>query len=214
MPVTTAPAHKFVAVTGKNRGLALLTPGFFEYELQLSGDLLLTLLRATGQLSRSDLPTRPGHAGWPMPTPEAQCLGPERLQFALAPVSEADVARGASLPELWEDVFVPLQAIWLRRASPLTPPRTDIRLEGEGLVVSAIKPAEQGDSLNFRCFNATDQPAAGVWRVSTPVTAARRARADEHTLHEIRLGDGGLTIPFHAAPREIVTIVVTLARPK
>jgi alpha-mannosidase len=116
--------------------------------------------------------------------------------------------------ELWEDVFVPLQATWLRRASPLTPPGTDIRMEGEGLVFSAVKPAEQGSALVFRCYNATDQPAAGIWRLSTPITDAHRARADEHALHEIRLGDGGLSIPFHAAPHELVTIVVTPAGSK
>ncbi len=32
-PVATAPAHRFVACSSRNRGLALLTPGFFEYEL-------------------------------------------------------------------------------------------------------------------------------------------------------------------------------------
>ena len=64
-PVRTAPAHGFVAVAGGPRGLALLAPGFFEYEWTPGGDLLATLLRSVGELSRGDLPTRPGHAGWP-----------------------------------------------------------------------------------------------------------------------------------------------------
>src|SRR5438132_1287421 len=74
-PVATAPAQRFVAVADGRRGLALLTPGFFEYEWTRRGDLVLTLLRAVGELSRGDLPTRPGHAGWPTATPPAQCLG-------------------------------------------------------------------------------------------------------------------------------------------
>src|SRR5204862_4017601 len=64
-PVTTAPAQRFVAVADGRRGLALLAPGFFEYEWTRRGDLVLTLPRCVGELSRGDLPTRPGHAGWP-----------------------------------------------------------------------------------------------------------------------------------------------------
>jgi mannosylglycerate hydrolase len=212
-PVATAPAHRFVACSASNRGLALLTPGFFEYELQPDGDLLMTLLRSVGQLSRGDLPTRPGHAGWPTPTPEAQCLGRDRVQLALAPVTQDQVEQGISLPQLWEDAFLPVRAQWLRQASPLSPPPIEIRLEGEGLVFSTIKPAEQGAGLVLRCFNARPQPAAGIWHMSAPLSAAQRSRADEHPLHEIRLGEGSRSVPFHAAAHEIVTIVVTLAQP-
>src|SRR5207244_1035300 len=73
-PVRTAPAHRFVAAASGPRGIALLAPGFFEYEWTPGGDLVYTLLRSVGELSRADLPTRPGHAGWPTATPLAQCL--------------------------------------------------------------------------------------------------------------------------------------------
>jgi alpha-mannosidase len=210
-PVATAPAHRYVARAVKSRGLAILAPGFFEYELDRHGDLLVTILRAVGQLSREDLPTRPGHAGWPVPTPLAQCQGPERLQLALAPVTRAQVARGSTLAELWEDLFLPVQAVWLRQASPLSLEPIDIRLEGEGLVFSAVKPAEQGNHLVLRCYNATSQPVSGAWHFRREVSAAHRARADEHPLHEIRLGEGGRVVPFHAAPHEIVSVMVALA---
>src|SRR5581483_318828 len=47
-PARTAPAHRFVAATAGARGLALLAPGFFEYEWAATGDLWMTLLRAIG----------------------------------------------------------------------------------------------------------------------------------------------------------------------
>jgi alpha-mannosidase len=211
-PVSTAPAHRFVAHGGKSRGLAVLAPGFFEYELDGGGDLLITLLRSVGQLSRSDLPTRPGHAGWPVATPLAQCQGIERLQLAVAPVSGARLDE-AVLAEMWEDAFLPIQPVWLRQASPLTIPSLDVRLEGKGLVFSSVKPAERGRQLVLRCYNATSEPAAGVWHLSQMVSAAWRGRADEHVLHEIRMSEGGHGIPFHAAPREIVTVMVSLNGP-
>src|SRR6185503_5604867 len=116
----TAPAHRYVARALKSRGLALLAPGFFGYELDPRGDLLVTLLRAVGQLSRGDLPSRPGHAGWPVETPGAQCEGMERIQVAIAPVTQSQLAKGSAVPELWEDVFLPVQGVWLRQASPLS----------------------------------------------------------------------------------------------
>ena len=212
-PVATAPAHRYVARAEGNRGLAVFAPGFFEYELDNSGDLLLTVLRSVGQLSISDLPTRPGHAGWPTATPLAQCHGRDRLQLAIAPITQPELEGGTAMAELWEDLFLPVRAVWMRQASPLSPAAIDIRLEGYGLVFSALKPAEQADAMVLRCYNATGRPTAGLWHFNQPVSSARRARADELGLHEIRLGDGGRIVPFHAAAHELVTIMVSLARP-
>jgi mannosylglycerate hydrolase len=211
-PVTTAPAHRYVATAQEGRGLAVLAPGFFEYELDRRGDLVVTLLRAIGELSRDDLPTRPGHAGWPVATPDAQCPGRERLQLAIAPVTRAALDGGTALQELWEDAFLPVQAIWLRQATPLVLDPIDVTLEGEGLVFSGLKPAEHGQGMVLRCYNATGRPTGGAWRFGGAVTSAYRARADECQLHEIRLGEAGRLVPFHAAPYEIVTIMVTLGR--
>jgi alpha-mannosidase len=212
-PVATAPAHRFVARAAGARGMAVFAPGFFEYELDRKGDLIVTLLRAVGDLSRNDLPTRPGHAGWPVATPLAQGHGAERLQLAIAPVTAAELAGGTVLPELWEDLFLPVQGIWLRQATPLAPEPIDLRLEGYGLVFSGMKPAEQGEGMVLRCYNATARPTAGLWHFGRPVASAQRARADERSLHDIRLGEGGRIVPFHAAAHEIVTIMVSLARP-
>jgi alpha-mannosidase len=197
----------------KSRGLAFFAPGFFEYELDRRGDLLVTILRAVGQLSRGDLPTRPGHAGWPVATPLAQCHGLDRLQLAIAPVTQSQVTRGSPLAELWEDLFLPVCGLWLRQASPLSLEPIEVRLEGEGLVFSALKPAERGEGLVLRCYNATGKPAVGAWHFGRAVSGAHRAQADERPLHEIRLGEGGRVVPFHAAPHEIVTIMVALTRP-
>jgi alpha-mannosidase len=197
----------------KSRGLALLAPGFFEYEVDRKGDMLVTLLRAVGQLSRGDLPTRPGHAGWPVATPLAQCQGTEPLQLAFAPVTQSQVANGSALAELWEDLFLPIQGIWLRQASPLSLEPIDIRLEGQGLVFSALKPADRGEAMVLRCYNATSRPVSGTWHFGRTVSGAHRARADERALHEIRLGEGGRVVPFHAAPHEIVTVMVAFAGP-
>ncbi len=212
-PVTTAPAQRFVAVADGERGLAVLAPGFFEYELGSDGDLRVTLLRAVGQLSRDDLPTRPGHAGWPTPTPEAQCLGTDELQLAIVPVQAADLWMGSSLPELWEDVFLPPRALWLRQASPLSIPPGHVRLEGRGLVFSAAKPPEAGDGLVLRCWNARAEPVSGVWRLGRPATRAVRLRADERDDAgvELPLADGGHAVPVALEGSGVSTVRLEFA---
>jgi 2-O-(6-phospho-alpha-D-mannosyl)-D-glycerate hydrolase len=208
-PVRTGPAQRFVAAARGRRGLALLAPGFFEYEWTPDGDLVFTLLRAVGELSRGDLPTRLGHAGWPMPTPLAQCPGPCRVELALAPISQAEVEQGDVLPALWEDVFLPVRGFWLRDAVALAPAPVEIALEGSGLVVSAVKPAQAGSPVVLRCYNATDRNVAGAWRVGDGVKSAHRVRADERESQALVLEGRGGRVRFVAAPHEIVTILVT-----
>lgn len=207
-PVATVPAHRAAAAASRDRGLALLVPGFVEVEWTAGGDLLVTALRAVGQLSRGDLPTRPGHAGWPTPTPLAQCLGPDRIDFALAPISELDLEHPGSLLALWEDAFVPIAAWWLRDAMPPLASSESVSLEGEGLVVSAIKPAADGPGLVLRCYNAANHAATGCWRLGMPRTAAVRMRADERNARPAPLIEGGRVLPFDAAPRAWVTHLV------
>ena len=213
-PVATAPAQRFVAVADGPRGLALLAPGFFEYELAPNGELRVTLLRAVGQLSRADLPTRPGHAGWPAATPEAQCLGPDRLQLAVVPLDAADLRAGSALPELWEDVFLPPRAVWLRQATALAPPAWDLQLEGRGLVFSSVKPPEEGNGLVLRCWNARAEPVSGAWRFGRPVGRAVRLRADERdeSAAELGLAEGGHTVPLAVGSYGLSTVRVKLTR--
>jgi mannosylglycerate hydrolase len=208
-PVRTAPAHRFVAAARGGRGLAVLAPAFFEYEWTTKGDVLVTLLRAIGDLSRGDLPTRPGHAGWPTAIPAAQCIGPTRIDLALAPVTAADLERGDVVPQHWEDAFLPLHGLWLRDAAILTPAPVSIALEGTGLVFSAIKPAQVGSPAVLRCYNATGRKAAGAWRFANGVKTAHRVRADEREAVALVLEQRGNVVRFVAEPHEIVSILVT-----
>ena len=66
------------------RGATIYSDGLGEYEIARStARVALTLLRSVGELSRNDLPERPGHAGWPAKTPEAQEQGAFAAGFAL-----------------------------------------------------------------------------------------------------------------------------------
>jgi mannosylglycerate hydrolase len=211
-PVATAPAHRFVAHASPARGLALFAPGFFEYELTPAGELLVTLLRAIGQLSRADLSTRPGHAGWPAATPEAQEHGVHRWQLAVWPVRSSDISDGTALPRMWEDLFLPPRAIWLRQSTELRPAFLDCALDGEGIVFSALKPAEDGEGVVLRCYNAGGSPTTGACRAPFDLASAARTRADERDAVPLPVEDRR-TVRFTAGGHELVTLLLTPALP-
>lgn len=208
-PARTAPAHRFVAVARGGRGLALFAPGFFEYELTPGGDVLVTALRAVGELSKGNLATRPGHAAWATPIPEAQEPGRHLIALALAPCGETALARGDDLPRAWEDAFLPVRGVWLRDARRLDPAPVDVVLEGTGLVLSAVKPAQAGSPMVLRCYNATDRRVAGAWRFGDGVKTAHRVRGDEREAVALVIENRGKTVRFTAEPHDLVTILVT-----
>jgi hypothetical protein len=60
------------------------------------------------------LPERPGRAGWPLPTPAAQEPGRHTIELALLPAESAAALEPDRLIEDWEDVFLPVQAVFVR----------------------------------------------------------------------------------------------------
>ena len=203
--MATAPAHRFVVTDGPEGGVAIFAPGFFEYEAE-PDSVRLTLLRAVGQLSRDDLPTRPGHAGWPTAVPEAQCLGPERLQLGVT-LASPDPSP-AALARAWEDLFLPPRALWIRQSLGLEPSRGGIQLHGDGLVFSALKPSSDGRGVVMRCYNPGDQPARGEIAFDAPVRAAIRVSADERECGPALLAPDRRTVPVSLTPGEILSLEI------
>ncbi len=216
-PVRTAPGQRFAAAGDARGGLAVLGTGFFELEWTAEREILVTLMRSIGELSQARLSERPGHAGWPEPTPLAQEPGPHRIELAVAPLLPADLEDTTRLERLWEDAFVPIQAVFLRQFAAAEPAPSPARapggivLEGEGLVFSAVKVAEAGPGLVLRCWNARDRPTRGRWRFAAPVARAVLVRGDEREIEPLPPSAGGRGLEFSAGPHAIVTVLVETA---
>ncbi len=86
-PSPTWPA-RHVVLAG---GLAAFHEGVFEYEVA-GAELLITLVRCVGTISRERLATRPWPAGPGVATPEAQMIGTTAFSIGVA------ASRGAGLP--------------------------------------------------------------------------------------------------------------------
>jgi alpha-mannosidase len=186
----TAPLHRYVSLFNESAGCTLISDGLAEYESCDDGSLLVTLVRGVGELSRNDLPERPGHAGWPTPTPKAQCLGPFAAGFA-------EMLHGPRVPstidaiEVAADEFLlPLSGATLRSALGLPAPVQGAELHGTGLAFSALKESEDGQWLVLRCVNLRDQDVDGSWRLPFDVSGARLARLDETMISDLATSGG------------------------
>jgi alpha-mannosidase len=158
-------------------------------------------------MSRSDIPERRGHAGWPTPTPEARTFGAVHGRLAVMLHGPAKIDSRELLEAAAEAFLAPPIAL-MRRALLAAPP--EVRgpaLSGEGLVFSAMKPAESGRGTILRCYNGRDKAASGAWHVAWRVTSATLCRLDEGPLKKLRVERGG-TIRFDAPPRGVVTVLL------
>ncbi len=148
----TFPARGFVDAWGylESRpsslaGLAVIAGPVFEYEV-VGRELAVTLLRATGMLSRPDHGLRPAGAGPSIPTHASQCLGPHTWRMAVMPHmgswAEAGVHEAA-------ERFVFQMATDETR--PLTAAATGERLgvAARNCFVSALIPDEAGPVLRI-----------------------------------------------------------------
>lgn len=204
--VRTAPLHRFVSRYEDRHGATIFSDGLAEYESFDDGAIAVTLLRAVGELSRHDLPERPGHAGWPAHTPAAQSLGRFAARLAIAMHGPDGPAVRDRIERLADDILLPITGETLR--SNLDAPRQvgGLELIGECLAFSAAAPARRDGWIVLRCVNRSDEMVQGIWRLGRPVSEAVAARLDESPLAPLPVGDG--EVRFTAAPREIVTVLV------
>ena len=173
-------------------GLTVAAPGLPEAEVTPDGVIAITLLRAVGWLAKDSLRTRPQAAGPPVPTPEAQCAGALEVSLALLPHDDVRAVKDAELG---------LHAVTAAPDPPLAPDTSLLALEPRELLLSALKPAEDGPGTILRVLNPTDAPLDAELRLGIAVSSAEAVRLDETPADEApSLAEGVLrfAVPPHA----------------
>jgi alpha-mannosidase len=150
-----------------------------EAEVTPEGAVAVTLLRSVGWLSHTELRQRPILAGPALVTPDAQCATGITAEISLRIVDDQDprgvggVAACAVADELGLKA-VPAGPI------PLVPEDTPLlNLEPAWLLLSALKPAEDGRGLIIRVLNPADDVARAVVTVGFDPAGADSVRLDE-----------------------------------
>jgi len=213
LPVNAAPLQSFVDAGDATRGMTVLSEGLMEYEvLPAASDTAtigLTVLRSVGWLSREDLATRRGNAGPSLPTPGAQCLGVHEFRFAFVP--RAEPPSEAELCDLGRRFLAPPSAVVGTNGpaggSPLGRRHSFLTLDCEpeaAVALSALKKADDRNSVILRLFNPGDRPVEARVITARPLTAAFRTNLREQRQQPAEVKDGRVTLAL--GPRKIATL--------
>jgi mannosylglycerate hydrolase len=202
----TLPMQCFVDCCDGASGLAVLNNCFTEYEA-IDGEkttLAVTLFRAVKNIictewrSAGSFPQQPG----------GQCLRPMEFAYAIYPHEgdwqAADLfARAAEF-----NVQPSATQTWRHELGSLpSTGKSLLRLEGKGLVLSAVKRAADRDTWIIRVFNPTGRSINGRLRLASGIKAAWLATLNEDRGEPLEVS-GGNSLKFKAAGGKIVTIEV------
>ena len=202
-PIPTYPASGFVDAGGA----AVLLTRTVEYELLEDGDLVLTLIRAVGRLSRNVHPYRDEPAGPQLDTPAAQCLGPADVSLAVFPHAGS-----------WLDAGLVAAAERYRHPVVHRPGSGDVdvrpsqveglSVQGPGVAMTALR--RRGDWLELRLVAESSRATTAlVGTAGAPVTAARSCDLLGREGEPLPVEDGVLRLPLR--PWQIVTVQLRTA---
>lgn len=205
----SAPVQSFGAVGRGTDRTAIVAPGLPEMRA-LAGpetatgadqEIVVTLLRSVGWLSRFDLRSRTTGAGPMFETPEAQCQGPQSFDLALA-VGEP-IATDTGLTRLAAAYRTPPRAWQLRPGTTAEPAPGEIRVDGAFL--AALKPAEDGDGLILRLANPASEACEARLhaRAGTLITPVR---LDEEPTGQEAVRQGTAESTWPLAPFATLTL--------
>lgn len=134
VPLPTFPARGFVHAAGVTALLDHVT----EYELVDGRELALTLLRATGLVSRNDNPNREDPAGPELAIPDAQMVRDWAIGFALVPHAGPWHQR---LVAAWAERYAhpALTVAGTGERSSALASGSGLSLDGDGVVLSSLR---------------------------------------------------------------------------
>jgi mannosylglycerate hydrolase len=212
-PVNAMPLQSFVDAGDPKQGMTVLSEGLMEYEVVpdagSGASLALTILRSVGWLSREDLKTRRGNAGPSLPTPGAQCLGSYEFRFAFAPrttpPTEGELcALGRAFlapPSVAVGTNAPKGKATLGRRHSFLSAACETK---DGLAFSALKKADERDSIVLRVFNPGGTEVKEQITIPPSFSGAHKTNLREQRQQSLPLENGRATLAL--GPHKIATI--------
>jgi hypothetical protein len=155
----------------------------------------LTILRAVSALSRADLRSRGGGAGPPVDTPEANCLGLNKVNYGWAPLNvefprssratgDSQTVRAYQLAEQFENLS------WITFGAMTAPAKSFLNLTNESVRIVATRILESNDFIEVRLLNASSEAQITELAVSLNHCEALLTGADGRVIEVLNaLGD-------------------------
>ena len=219
--VPTQHFSQFVTMQDRVGGLAAIVPGSNEYEVAKTigkdgFDLRITMLRATGWLSRDGFASRRNRAGPCYPAPGAQCQGQSWMRWGILPydgmwaqagghesaekfAAQATLLPAHGKPQLNGFFDDPLSKGIRGRTAAL------VRFVGDGPrpLLSACKPAEDGDGTVIRIHNPTKHDWTGRIETDLPLFECNECDMMENAGKAVDITDQGWDVTIGS--KKIVT---------
>ncbi len=231
-PSPTMHQREFVDISDGQCGLAVLNRGLPEYEMiPAEGGVAITLLRCVGWLSRGDLLTRKGNAGPPIEAPGGQCQGNHVFEYACIPhkktweeilqearayqrpfmLGRADEHEGLELENralLNIMKYEPLdhQIKSPVAGGPLPSKNSFLNVEGEGVIMTALKKSERRSGLIVRIHNTASHPVEATLRFYKPLDCVYETNLNEE--RKKRLETEGNQVRFEVRANGLLTMEI------
>lgn len=236
----------FVSVNDDDTCFSILNKGLPEYEAIESKDgtitLAITLLRCIEWLSRSDLGTRFGNAGPDLNTPGGQCLGSHTFEFSLAiqegkgdwlgsnmhvvgkefncplkpyiPASVNSMYRSLNKVLFIAFITLKLEIPEKRKSLPLS--LSFFKIDNLNIQLSALKKAENDDSLIFRLINMSYKKEKANLTFKGDIISAKLVNLLEESPHynqdvdDLKVNDNTMEITM--GPHVLANIKINLKK--
>ncbi|MFW6724405.1 glycosyl hydrolase-related protein [Streptomyces sp. MAR4 CNY-716] len=206
-----APVQSASAIGAGAQRVAVVASGLPEMRGLPGGEpgheeLVLTLLRSVGWLSRFDLRSRTTGAGPMLPTPEAQCHGGHTFTLTTAVGGPATTDLGFA--HLAAHHRAPLRAWQLRPGTGAGPKAPGLAVDGA--LLTALKPAEDGKGMILRVSNPTGSPLPTRIELAAGYTVTH-CRLDEQPLDAAGQPGQPGRLTWTMKPYELATLRLELS---
>lgn len=205
-PLDRFPCQRFFIANGQ----LFLNKGLPEYGVD--GPLVsMTVLRAVSRLSRPRLMTRGGGAGPSVATPEANCLGMNKVTYAWAPLPQPShseqVAEAYRLAELFEGTAfaVPIKAGAL-------PVESESIFQLDNSAIRCMAMYRRGADTFIRLLNVSGDAQVARAVVSQSFSNAALTNLDEVQVSEVSIEcdeTNGNIINLEFSPNQLATLCLT-----